>query len=232
MIKNPFRVLSKGEILLWLISVITVTTSFLLSASADFLTLIASLIGVTSLIFIARGHIFGQLLSVIFAFFYGTVSFYFRYYGEMITYLGMSVPICTLSTISWLMHPYKDSDEVEVSHITKKQIALLCFFAVIVTVIFYFILKTLGNANLIVSVISVTTSFTAAYLTMLRSHWYAIAYAVNDIILIILWILASLKNSNYIPMVMCFVMFLINDLYAFYSWRKMLKRQKSNISVE
>lgn len=232
MIKNPFRVLSKGEMLLWIVSVVTVTASFLLSASGDFLTLTASLIGVTSLIFIAKGHVFGQILSIIFAFFYGIVSFYFRYYGEMITYLGMSAPICALSTISWLLHPYENSDEVEVSQITKKQIVVLCLFATAITVMFYFILKALKNANLIISVISVTTSFTAAYLTMLRSHWYAIAYGANDIILIILWILASLKNPNYTPMVMCFVMFLINDLYGFYSWRKMLKRQKSNISVK
>jgi nicotinamide mononucleotide transporter PnuC len=102
---------------------------------------------------------------------------------------------------------------------------VLSILSLIVTVMFYFILKALGNANLIVSVISVTTSFVASYLTFLRSHYYAVAYAINDIILIILWILASVVNPDYIPMIMCFVMFLINDLYGFYSWRKMLKRQ-------
>ena len=226
MVKNPFRVLSKGERILWGISVVTVIVSFLLSASKDFLTLTASLIGVTSLIFIARGHVFGQILGVIFAVFYGIVSFYFRYYGEMITYLGMSAPISILSTISWLLHPYEKNDEVEVSHVTKKQVFVMCILAVSVTVLFYFILKALGNANLIVSVISVTTSFVASYLAFLRSPWYAVAYSVNDIILIVLWILASLEKTDYIPMMMCFVMFLINDLYGFYSWRKMLKRQR------
>lgn len=225
MIKNPFNVLSKGELLLWIISLMTVTTSFLFSPSKDFLTLTASLIGVTALIFIARGHVFGQILSVIFAIFYGIVSFYFRYYGEMITYLGMSAPIAGMSAISWILHPYKDSEEVEVCHITKKQLIVLSILTLIVTVMFYFILKALGNANLIVSVISVTTSFVASYLTFLRSHYYAVAYAINDIILIILWVLASVVNPDYIPMIMCFVMFLINDLYGFYSWRKMLKRQ-------
>jgi nicotinamide mononucleotide transporter PnuC len=143
----------------------------------------------------------------------------------MITYLGMSAPIAVMSAISWILHPYKDSEEVEVCHITKKQLIVLSVLTLIVTVMFYFILKALGNANLIVSVISVTTSFVASYLTFLRSHYYAVAYAINDIILIILWILASVVNPDYIPMIMCFVMFLINDLYGFYSWRKMLKRQ-------
>ena len=185
MIKNPFCILSKGELLLWIISLITVTASFLFSPSKDFLTLTASLIGVTALIFIARGHVFGQILSVIFAVFYGIVSFYFRYYGETITYLGMSAPISILSTISWLLHPYEKTAEVKVSHITKKQMFVICVLALLVTGFFYFILKALGNANLIVSVISVTTSFIASYLAFLRSPWYAVAYSVNDIILII-----------------------------------------------
>jgi nicotinamide mononucleotide transporter PnuC len=228
MIKNPFCILSKGELLLWIISLITVTASFLFSPSKDFLTLTASLIGVTALIFIARGHVFGQILSVIFAVFYGIVSYCFRYYGETITYLGMSAPISILSTISWLLHPYEKTDEVEVSRVTKKQVFVICGLALLVTGFFYFILKALNNANLIVSVISVTTSFIASYLTFLRSPWYAVAYSVNDIILIILWILASMEKTDYVPMIMCFVMFLINDLYGFYSWRKMLKRQRGN----
>ena len=230
MIKNPFCILSNGEKILWGCSVVTVIASFLLSASGDFLTLTASLIGVTALIFIARGHVFGQILCVVFAIFYGLVSFYFRYYGETITYLGMSAPISILSTISWLLHPYEKTDEVEVSHVTKKQVFVICVLALLVTAAFYFILKALGNTNLIVSVISVTTSFIASYLAFLRSPWYAVAYSVNDIILIILWILASMEKTDYIPMIMCFVMFLINDLYGFYSWRKMLKRQGGNVS--
>ena len=163
MIKNPFCILSKGEKILWGCSVVTVIASFLLSASGDFLTLTASLIGVTALIFIARGHVFGQILCVVFAIFYGLVSFYFRYYGETITYLGMSAPISILSTISWLLHPYEKTDEVEVSHVTKKQVFVICVLALLVTAAFYFILKALGNTNLIVSVISVTTSFIASY---------------------------------------------------------------------
>ena len=155
----------------------------------------------------------------------------FRYYGETITYLGMSAPISILSTISWLLHPYEKTDEVEVSRVTKKQVFVICGLALLVTGFFYFILKALGNANLIVSVISVTTSFIASYLAFLRSPWYAVAYSVNDIILIILWILASMEKTDYVPMIMCFVMFLINDLYGFYSWRKMLKRQRSNAGL-
>ena len=86
----------------------------------------------------------------------------------------------------------------------------------------------MGNANLLFSTISITTSFVASYLTFLRSPYYAIAYSANDVVLIVLWIMASMENISYLPMVFCFIMFLANDLYGFYNWRRMRKRQENN----
>lgn len=82
---NPLRDLSRFELCLWLASASVIVLSFLLSGGGDILTMISSLIGVTALIFVAKGYVIGQVLTVIFAVFYGLVSYYFRYYGEMIT---------------------------------------------------------------------------------------------------------------------------------------------------
>ena len=217
--------LTKFEKGLWLVSVLVITVSFLVSGGSDFLSLTASLIGVTSLIFIAKGYIIGQVLMVVFSVFYGIISFFFSYYGEMITYLGMTAPMAVMSMISWIKHPYKKTKEVEVAKVTKAQIGVMLLLTVIVTAAFYFILRALGNANLIISTISVTTSFIAAYLTFLRSEYYALGYAANDIVLVGLWIIAAIDDISCLPMVFCFVMFLFNDLYGFYSWRRMRKRQ-------
>lgn len=224
-INNPFRDLTKFEWGLWLVSVAVVLASFLIAAD-DYLTLIASLIGVTALIFTAKGYVIGQILIVIFAVFYGIISFYFQYYGEVITYLGMSAPIAILSVISWLKNPYGDTSEVKVSRMTKKQVAVMSVLAIAVTAAFYFILDFFGNANLLFSTLSVTTSFVASYMTFMRSPYYAIGYAANDVVLIVLWVLAAVRDISYLPMVFCFVMFLINDLYGFISWRRMEKRQQ------
>ena len=86
----------------------------------------------------------------------------------------------------------------------------------------------LGTANLLTSTLSVTTSFLAVYLTYLRSPYYAIGYSANDIVLIVLWILATIDNPAYLPMVFCFVMFLANDIYGFINWRRMQRRQQKN----
>lgn len=225
---ESFKQLNTFERILWAVSLVVVTASFLLAPQKDYLSLAASLIGVTALIFVAKGLVLGQMLTVIFSVFYGIISVVFGYYGEAITYLLMTTPMAMAAIISWIRHPFKDSDEVEVAKLNKSTKIILAALTVVVTVAFYFILGALGNKNLIVSTLSVTTSFVAASLTYLRSPYYAIGYSLNDIVLIVLWILAAISNPQYIPMIFCFVMFLANDLYGFVYWRRMEKRQKEN----
>ena len=191
------------------------------------LTLIASLIGVTALIFVAKGDVTGQVLTVVFSVLYSVISFEFTYYGEMITYMFMTAPIAAMSVYTWIRHPEeKGKREVSIARLSLKKTIMLCITAVIVTVIFYFILRYFNNANLFFSTVSITTSFLASALMLFRSSAYALAYGANDIILIILWVMASLEDTAYLPMVMCFAMFLANDIYGFYSWQKRKKLQE------
>lgn len=155
---------SKEERILWMSSVGLIIVSFAIFDRESYLTLAASLIGVTSLIFNAKGNPFGQLLMVVFSLLYGIISYTFSYYGEMIIYLGMTMPMAVFALISWLRNPY-----------------------------------------------------------------FAVAYATNDLVLIVLWVLASLEDVRYISVVVCFVAFLVNDIYGFINWRKMEIRQKNKI---
>ena len=217
--------LNKYELLLWMCSVPLLTITFILNPNKDLLNFIATIVGVTSLILNAKGDALGQVLMVIFSILYGIISFKFRYYGEMITYVGMTGPIAALSVVTWLRNPYSER-EVKVSHMNLKKWVLLTLSTIAVTWLFYYILRYFDTPNLFFSTISITTSFVAATLTMLRSPYYAVFYSLNDIILIILWVLATLETPSYYTMILCFVVFLINDIYGYYSWRKMRKRQE------
>ncbi len=220
---------SKKEIFLWALSIVFILVSFLLFDRSNYLTLVASLIGATSLIFCAKGNPFGQFLMIIFGAIYGIISWSFHYYGEMITYLGMTVPMAIVALVSWLRNPYeKNKPEVRVNHLKSREIVLMLFLSILVTFLFYFVLKYFNTANLVPSTISITTSFIAVYLTFRRSPFFALIYALNDVVLIVLWVLASVVDISYVSVVVCFIVFLVNDLYGFYSWLKMEKRQKRN----
>ena len=70
-----------------------------------------------------------------------------------------------------------------------------------------------------------------AAVTLKRSAAYGLAYAANDVVLLVLWILASVGERAYVPMVVCFFMFLCNDLYGFFNWLRLRSAQKADISA-
>lgn len=220
-IRNICSYFSKFEWTLWLISLTAVTVSFFFSSTQNPLNLIASLIGVTALIFLAKGNVAGQILTIVFSLIYAVISYQYHYYGEMITYLGMTAPIAVLSSITWLKNPYENKkSEVKISNLTIHQVFKMLILSAFVTFVFYFILKYFNTTNLIISTVSIATSFLASYLMLYRSPFYALAYSANDIVLIILWLFASIESISHLPIVICFVMFLLNDMYAFFNWQR------------
>lgn len=228
-VKKRLRYFSGTEWTLWMSSVALIAVSFAVFDRENYLTLYASLIGATSLIFNAKGNPIGQALTIIFSILYGIISYTFAHYGEMITYLGMTMPMAIFALISWLRNPYKGNRaQVKVNSLKAKEILLMLAAAALITLAFYIILEACGTANMIPSTISVTTSFIAVYLTFRRSPLYALGYAANDIVLIVLWILATIEDMTYLSVVICFAMFLVNDIYGFVNWRKMRKKQATD----
>ena len=200
MINRLREYFSNTEILIWSISSLLVIVSFFLFDRSNVLILSASLIGVTYLILNAKGNPLGQVLVILFSVLYGIISFTFTYYGEMITYLGMTMPMAVFALISWLRNPFNGNRaEVTVGTISKAETVFMIALSAIVTVLFYFILQAFHTANILPSTLSVTTSFLAA--------------------------LASLSDTRYISVVICFAVFLFNDIYSFFCWQSMKKRQ-------
>lgn len=226
-VKQFFRETRPIEYVLFFASVTAIVLSFVLTENTDYLQLTASLIGALALILVAKGNVAGQILSVVFSVFYGVISYFCGYYGEIITYLGMSAPVAILAVIAWLKHPFAGNrNEVEVNHLRPWQYPAILAISLIVSVAFYFILRALDTPNLWWSTVSVLTSCTAMLLSVCRSPLYAFAYCLNDGVLIVLWSLMSGSDRTYLAMVVCFVVFLVNDIYGLVNWIYLLKKQE------
>ena len=217
---NPIKNLTGKEWCLWLGSLLVVILSNVQSGDVDLLVLTAACIGITSLIFAAKGNAWSQILMIAFSLLYGIISWRFRYWGEMITYWGMTMPMAIWSAITWSKNPASSGAEVAIQKLNAKHIWWLVMFGSAATGIFCVILRALHTPNLVFSTVSVATSFAAAALTMLRSSYYALGYASNDLVLIILWVLASMENPVYIPVAVNFTIFFFNDMYGFFCWKK------------
>ena len=226
-IKRLVNYFSIFERTLWLCSVLLITATFLLFDRESYLTLVASLVGATSLILAAKGHPLSQVLMILFSLLYGVISYGFRYWGEMITYLGMTLPMAAFALVSWLRNPFRGNrGEVAVARLRLRELPLMLGLTAAVTLLLGLLLYTTDSSNPLPGTLSVTTSFVAAYLTLRRSPYFALAYAVNDLVLILLWSLASVSDRSYLSVVACFLAFFVNDLYGFVSWRRMERRQR------
>ncbi len=218
---NPFQALTRRERMLWLGSLLVILAANLTTAVPDPLTLVTALVGVTSLSLAAKGNVWSQILMILFSVLYGVISFRFRYWGEMMTYLGMTLPMAIWSTVTWLKNPSNGSGSpVAIRPLTLRCAAALAVCSAVVTGVFFRILSALNTPNLLFSTVSILTSFLAAALTMLRSSYYAIGYAANDLVLIVLWTLAAARDPVYFPVAVNFCIFFLNDLYGFWCWRQ------------
>lgn len=227
-IKSSITYFSRWELILWSASALLIAAAHLAFDAGGPLTLAASLIGASAILLNAKGNPIGQLLIIVFSVLYGVISYSFAYYGEMATYLGMAMPMAVFALIAWLKNPYAGKrSEVRASRLGKNELPLMLLLTVCVSAAFYFILRALNTPNLAPSTLSVATSFAAAYLTFRRNPWFSFVDALNDAVLIVLWTLASLENARYISVIVCFTVFLINDVYAFKSWLKMERRQRA-----
>ena len=213
------------EKILWSISILTIIILYIIFPG-DVLSFLASLIGATSLIFLAKGHFLTHILTIAFSVLYAIVSYQTRYYSELITYAGMTLPLAIIALVSWLRHPFKDKKEVEVATPPIYRYGIVLLLGGVATFGFYFLLKYLQTPYLIIATISIFTSFVACGLSILRSPYYALVYALNDIVLIVLWSIQLKNDFTYLSMVINFSVFLVNDIYGFINWRRIQAHQK------
>lgn len=226
--KKALKYFTPLEWIIYFGSLILILILFIVFKNRGWLYFAGAAIGVSSLMFDAKGNVLGQFIGIIFDILYAIISYRFGYYGEMFTYLFLSLPEAVIAIISWLRHPFKgNTAEVQINEIKLKEYILVFAGSVLFTFGIYFVLKYLNTANLILSTMSVFTCTIATYLLIRRSRFYPIFFFINDIMLIVLWIFASAESTVNVPMVGCFVSYLFIDVYTFLSWSKILKRQKN-----
>lgn len=227
--KKTFGSLGCVDITVWSISVLLIIISYFISPESGIMNSITSLLGVTAIIFVAKGQVLGQVLLASFAVLYGIVSFFQSYFGETAICMFLSLPLAAFAIITWYKNPYDKSGVVSIRALRGRDMLILLPLTAAVSTVMYFVLSFLGTANIIWSTFSIATSFFAAGLTVLRSPYFALGYVFNDLVLIVLWTIAAFSDSAAISMVFCFFGFLLNDSYSFICWRIREKKQNNRL---
>lgn len=223
-----FKDWTKFEKALLFTSVILVALVGIIFKS-ELLTTVCSIVGIITALLLAKGKNLGQIFGLLIVALYSIVSFKNKYYGEVIIYLCIMLPMYIIGIISWLKHQNKDTNSVEVNNIKTKEWVIVSIASILAFVSIYFLLKVFNTSQLFVSSLSVIDSLFAVYLGIRRSKYSFYFYVVNDLILIALWGIPVVSSSLILlPMVFNPIINLINDIYGIYNWRKLEKMQGEN----
>lgn len=231
MIQKIFGKWHIAELLLYLFGlalIITMSVCF----GASWMSAITGLFGLTCVIFAAKGKIIGIIFTWGMIVFYSILSYKNKYYGEVFINVFMMFPMTVVSLVAWIKNLGKDY-VVKVNSIKKSEIIIVFAVAAIAFVAFYFILKALGTSQLIFSTISIVTSVLATYFQSRRSKYGFLAFLVNDAVLCVLWLFATLEDIKNIAMLTAVALYVISDIYGFISWGILQKRQqKESVTIE
>ena len=224
--KKYFKDWTKFEKILLIGSVILVSLVGIIFKS-DLLTTVCSIVGIITALLLAKGKNLGQIFGLLIVALYSIVSFKNGFYGEVIIYLCIMLPMYIVGIVSWIRHQNKDTNTVEVNTIKLKEWIIVIVISIVFFIGIYFILKAFNTKELFISSLSVIDSLFAIYLGARRSKYSFHFYVLNDLILILLWGIPIINGEIIlIPMVFNPIIHLINDLYGIHNWNKLEKLQK------
>ena len=166
---------------------------------------------------LAKGKYACYIIGIISTFFYAYVSYSNSYYGEVIIAMCCTLPLMIVGLVNWLKHQ-DNTNTVVIKEISKKELIIVLLTQAIMFIGYYYLLKVFNTNNLLVSTFSIVASIIATYLTARRSEYGFVGFIINDIILITLWSIPVIGgNTNLIPVLLCPVLLLINDIYGVYN---------------
>lgn len=226
------NILSLKEIIFLSLEIIIPIILYFVFNCQDYMNLIGAEIGIVSIFFLAKASLFGIGLSLLFSTFYAITSLNYTYYGEAIIYFAFMIPIGIASGIIWIINRFKGTAEVSIVSTKKIDFIIGPIISSILTFALFWLLRYLGTQNIVTSTISLFTSFLALYFQLKRSKYGEIFFAANDVVLITLWTLATIDDISFMPIVVCFIFLLVNDIYGFFNWSKIKKKQDESNKKE
>ncbi len=216
-----------------IVALLIVTVSFIISPEKNWLSFVSAFIGVFAFFCVAKGLVIAPFLSIIQSIFYVIISYYQSYYGELI--LGALYILLSFVTIfTWLKNRNKkDKDFVQVNKIKPLEFVVIIVVGAGVGVGCYFMLRALNTNELLTSTFSMVASLISSYLVLRRSSYYSVGYIINDVIVVILWSF-TIKSVGlaFLPTILGYAIYFVNDIYGLVNWKIMEKRQDMESKLE
>ena len=182
-----------------------------------------------------KGKISNYFFGLISVSLYAYVSYTYKLYGEMMLNLLVYVPVQFIGFYMWRRHMTRENtvnpdqvEEVVAKSLGFSQWVWVVAAAVIGTLAYTELLKSLGSALPALDGATVVISIVAQVLMVLRYREQWVLWIVVNILTISLWAAMWLHHGETsLPLLVMYGMYLCNSLYGYYNWTQLLRRHRT-----
>jgi nicotinamide mononucleotide transporter len=211
--KNSFHLLLVVVIIIVNIVFIIITEEF------SPLGFFGSILGVTSVAMMAKGHLHGFYFAAASNILFGTIAFHSNLYGSMMLQSFYFI-VQIIGIAQWKKNLNTDNI-VKVRKINLQNLLKLIFVGILVSLAYGVVLRFLNNRTPFVDSLVTSLAVTAMLLTVKRYQeaWYL--WLLANISNIILWSIALNNNvANSFLMLATLIIYLIGSVYGLLNWKK------------
>ena len=215
--------------MLFLFAAIIVPTIFLFALNSDPLTVFVAIFFLMYIQHESKAKPMAFVFGLIMLALYTVLVINLSLYGEIIVNVGIILPVCIYGLVSWFKNKRKCNERgvvVIVNKIKHKEFVLVTLAVVVLGVGTYFMLDAFNTEFLILSTLSIMTAVFANYFLARRNQLGTLVSLPYDIVQLTLWITVTVTYDTSAAVLIASVsMGLINDIYGYFTWRKLRKSQ-------
>jgi len=209
---------------IWMGVAVTLILILSIIAKTEILKIIASVCGVIYMLGVAKEKRTSQVFGFINTAIYAYLMFSDKVYGSAIYNAFYCLPMLVYTYFTWGKSKEKSKLKVTSYSITDR--CHLIMGAIILVTVYYVIATRFGVNYALVDALTITCGVFGMYAISKKKieQWYA--FIIVNIANISMWIIESIKNPSNATMVLMFVIYMINNIYGFFVWKKQIKKDK------
>lgn len=203
------------------VSTLTCTIIF----KSNVISFFASFLGILTALFSSKAKWYAYIVGIVQLVFYCTASYLSTNYGELLLSIIIVFPMYIYTLLTWKKNNDVNNNVV-VNKLNKKEVIIVLASQFVLYFIYYFVLRAFNTPLVIVATFSILTRTLAVYFMSRRSPFGYLSYITNDIVSIVIWCIPLFNGDlSYLPIIINFVLSLVNDINAIFRWRRLSKIQ-------
>ncbi len=195
-----------------------------LYAKDDKVAIVSAVCGISYTILAGKGKISCFFIGLCGTFCYSFIAYKNGLFGNLMLYLLYYCPMQIVGIFKWKKHLDINTKVIKKTCLVKSEKFYYLFSALLLSILFMWILKFMNDANPMIDSITTVFSVVGLILTVKRcvEQWYI--WTIVNALSVIMWIEAYMNGSNCLATIFMWAVYFILGIYFLFCWNKELSQ--------